>query len=365
MKEARFISRNKDKWKNMENGQQLDAEHLAANFIELSDDLAYARTFYPGSEVERYLNQLIAGYQTDINSRPVRKNKPIWYFWKQELPLLLASEYKTLLFAFFFCFLNLWWLLSNRILRYIRSRGYNFKRVVIVGAGTSGISLYNELQSDAGYGFRFLGFFDNDISFEKSVPQFRGNIGAVGEFCIDNQVDEIYCALPDKEKAEIIDLLYFSEQNGIRFFILPEISQYIPRRLHYQIMGNMPLLSICKEPLQRWTGRCVKRLFDFLLSLFITLSAPIWYLPIAFMVKLSSPGPILFRQKRTGYMGKEFNCLKFRTMRINVDADKLQATANDPRITRIGHFLRKTSLDELPQIFNILRGDMSLSLIHI
>ena len=79
MKEARFISRNKDKWKNMENGQQPDAEHLAANFIELSDDLAYARTFYPGSEVERYLNQLIAGYQTDINSRPVRKNKPIWY----------------------------------------------------------------------------------------------------------------------------------------------------------------------------------------------------------------------------------------------------------------------------------------------
>ena len=76
MKEARFISRNKDKWKNMENGQQPDAEHLAANFIELSDDLAYARTFYPGSEVERYLNQLIAGYQTDINSRPVRKNKP-------------------------------------------------------------------------------------------------------------------------------------------------------------------------------------------------------------------------------------------------------------------------------------------------
>lgn len=103
MKEARFISRNKDKWKNMENGQQLDAEHLAANFIELSDDLAYARTFYPGSEVERYLNQLIAGYQTDINSRPVRKNKPIWYFWKQELPLLLASEYKTLLFSFSYC----------------------------------------------------------------------------------------------------------------------------------------------------------------------------------------------------------------------------------------------------------------------
>ena len=271
----------------------------------------------------------------------------------------IDSTRLLLLFAFFFCILNLWWLLSNRILRYIRSRGYNFKRVVIVGAGPAGISLYNELQSDAGYGFRFLGFFDNDMSFEKFVPQFRGDIGAVGTFCLDNQVDEIYCALPDKENRKIIDLLYFSEQNGIRFFILPEISQYIPRRLHYQIMGNIPLLSICKEPLQRWTGRCAKRFFDFLLSLIITLLAPIWYLPIAFMVKLSSPGPVLFRQKRTGYMGKEFNCLKFRTMRINVDADKLQATANDPRITRIGHFLRKTSLDELPQIFNILKGDMS------
>ena len=102
MKEARFISRNKDKWKNMENGQQPDAEHLAANFIELSDDLAYARTFYPGSEVERYLNQLIAGYQTDINSRPVRKNKPIWYFWKQELPYCWPANTKPYFLPFSF-----------------------------------------------------------------------------------------------------------------------------------------------------------------------------------------------------------------------------------------------------------------------
>ena len=116
----------------------------------------------------------------------------------------IDSTRLLLLFAFFFCILNLWWLLSNRILRYIRSRGYNFKRVVIVGAGPAGISLYNELQSDAGYGFRFLGFFDNDMSFEKFVPQFRGDIGAVGTFCLDNQVDEIYCALPDKENITFL-----------------------------------------------------------------------------------------------------------------------------------------------------------------
>ena len=101
MKEARFISRNKDKWKNMENGQQPDAEHLAANFIELSDDLAYARTFYPGSEVERYLNQLIAGYQTDINSRPVRKNKPIWYFWETRIAFTVGQRIQNLTFCLF------------------------------------------------------------------------------------------------------------------------------------------------------------------------------------------------------------------------------------------------------------------------
>lgn len=271
----------------------------------------------------------------------------------------IGSMGLLILFSLFFCLLNLWWLVSNRVLRYIRSRGYNFKRVVIVGAGNSGMSLYKELQSDAGYGFRFMGFFDNDVRYEKSVPQFQGKIEDVAAFCIDRHIDEIYCALPDSQNAEIIDLLYFSEQNGIRFFILPEISQYIPRRLHYQIMGNTPLLSICREPLQRWSGRCLKRLFDLLLSSVIIILSPLWYLPIALLVKLSSPGPVLFKQKRTGYMGKEFYCLKFRTMRPNADSDKVQATADDPRITRIGHFLRRTSLDELPQIFNIFKGEMS------
>lgn len=107
MKEARFIARNKDKWKEMENWQRLDADKLAANFIELSDDLAYARTFYPGSEIEQYLNRLIGGYQTNINSRPPQKHS-LLAFWKRDFPLLLAREYRTLLFAFcFFLFSSL------------------------------------------------------------------------------------------------------------------------------------------------------------------------------------------------------------------------------------------------------------------
>lgn len=99
MKEARFVARNKDKWRRMEKRQSLEAEILAENFVELSDDLAYARTFYPGSETELYLNQLIGEYQIDINARPVQKRS--WFaFWKEDYPLLLAEEYRTLFFAF-------------------------------------------------------------------------------------------------------------------------------------------------------------------------------------------------------------------------------------------------------------------------
>lgn len=105
MKEARFIARNRDKWKEMENWQKFDSDRLAANFIELSDDLAYARTFYPGSEIERYLNHLMAGYHTNINSRPPQKSS-LLSFWTRDFPLLIARDYKTLLFAFCFFLLS-------------------------------------------------------------------------------------------------------------------------------------------------------------------------------------------------------------------------------------------------------------------
>lgn len=272
----------------------------------------------------------------------------------------LSSKFLLLLYAIFFFSLNIWWVISNRILKFIRRKGYNFKRVIIVGAGTAGLALYKELHSDAGYGYRFFGFFDNDDTHKEQVPQFCGGLDKVRNFVIDNRVDEIYCALPTAQNAEIMDLLYFSEQNAVRFFIIPEISRYIPRRLHYQMMGNVPLLSIRREPMRQWFGRCLKRGADLLVSFVALLLSPIWYLPLAVVVKLSSPGPVLFKQKRTGYMGREFDCYKFRTMRLNADSDNLQATSKDPRITRVGRFLRRTSLDELPQLFNVLKGDMSL-----
>lgn len=260
----------------------------------------------------------------------------------------------------FYFWLNFWWFFSRIILKVYRRLGYNFKRVIIVGAGKTGMKLYDEMQSDLGYGYKIMGFFDDNEQLAESLPKYIGKTNEVEQFALDNRIDEIYCALPGSQDAKIVRLLNFSERNTIRFYIVPEVSRYILRRLHYQMVGNMPTLSIRQEPLQNFICRLFKRLFDLVCSLFFLLLCPMIFIPIAIAVWASSPGPIFFSQMRTGLRGRDFWCYKFRTMRVNEDSDTVQATKDDPRKTRVGEFLRKTNLDELPQFFNVLKGDMSI-----
>lgn len=282
------------------------------------------------------------------------------------LSMFLQFEIKAKTLAIFFvglyATLNLWWIIVNRLLKFYRRKGYNFRRVVIVGAGKTGIMLYNELCSDMGYGYKFLGFFDdNPADVDKEIkPYLIGNTGDVEEFCKKNNVDEIFCALPGSQDNKIINLIQISERNTMRFYIVPEIRRYVLRRLNFQTLGAIPLFSVREEPLQNWGFRLVKRLMDIIISGIVLLLSPLWYIPIAIAVKRSSPGPVLFKQKRTGLMGKEFECLKFRTMKVNNECDTKQAERGDDRITPIGKFLRKTSLDEFPQFINIFKGEMSV-----
>ncbi len=253
-----------------------------------------------------------------------------------------------------------WWIGSRKLLKYYRRKGYNFKRVVIVGAGTTGIRLLDELRSDAGYGYKFMGFFDDDLSLRKSLPNFQGDCSAVEAYALEHKIDEIYCALPMSQSEKVTRLLKFSEAHIISFYMVPDVGRYIHRQLEYQSIGAVPVLSLRHEPLQNFYSRTLKRGFDLLFSTAFLICSPILFIPIAIAVKLSSPGPVFFKQKRTGFKGQEFNCYKFRTMRVNVDSDKVQASRNDPRKTRVGEFLRKTSLDELPQFINVFLGDMSI-----
>lgn len=265
-----------------------------------------------------------------------------------------------LFYGVFFVLLSLWWTVSRKLLKWYRSKGYNYKRIVVIGGGQSGagLRLIDELEKDQGYGYHIMGFFDSVDPGEN--PYYKGDIDKVTEFVTANNIDEIYCAIPENDRNELKDIINLAESNDIDFFYIPQLSKYISRRFEIEDYGTMPVLSIHAQPLNNPFNKAVKRLFDLIVSVLFLIISPILFIPIAIGIKLSSPGPVFFRQKRTGYRGKSFTCLKFRSMKVNDSSDTLQATENDPRNTKFGNFLRKTSLDELPQFINVFKGEMSI-----
>ena len=167
--------------------------------------------------------------------------------------------------------------------------------------------------------------------------------------------------LPGTNDEKIVRLLNFAEKHMIRFYIVPEFYRNLKKSLVMDVLESIPLMTVRREPLQAAYNRALKRAFDILFSTVILVTIfPILYIVVGIMIKLSSPGPILFKQKRTGLYGQDFRCYKFRTMKVNAQADSLQAVKDDPRKTKVGDFLRRTNLDEFPQFINVLRGEMSV-----
>lgn len=256
---------------------------------------------------------------------------------------------------------SLWRVLVRVMLKMYRRRGYNFKKVVIVGAGKNGMELYRVMKEDMAYGYNVLGFFDDNASLQSVLPNYLGRTDEVEAFVKAYDVDEIYCTLPGTSDKKIVRLLNLAEKQMIRFYIVPEFYRNLKKSLIMEVLESVPLLTIRREPLQTVYNRALKRSFDIVFSLAILLTAfPVMYIVIGLLIKKSSPGPILFKQRRTGLYGQEFKCYKFRTMRVNAEADSLQAVKDDPRKTKFGDFLRRTNLDEFPQFINVLCGDMSV-----
>ena len=270
----------------------------------------------------------------------------------------------TFLLVYYGCTIvvfSLWRVVVRLSLKLYRRKGYNFKKVVIVGAGKNGMELYQVMKDDLSYGFNVMGFFDDNESLRRVLPNYLGKTDEVEDYVERNDVDEIYCTLPGTNGGKIARLLNFSEKRMIRFYIVPELYHDVKKSMVMEVMESIPLLTIRREPLQSLYNRFLKRAFDIVFSLGVLLTIfPILYIVVGTLIKLSSPGPILFRQKRTGLYGHDFECYKFRTMRVNAEADTRQAVKDDPRKTRIGDFLRRTSLDEFPQFINVLLGDMSV-----
>jgi len=255
--------------------------------------------------------------------------------------------------------------LIRKTLRYLRKKGYNQKHMLIVGAGPVGIEFTHKIRTHRDFGYNVIGFLDDDESKQHGKVSGKPVLGSclVLPRLLENRaIDEVVIALPLNAYEKYGGIVDQCEKAGVRVRIIPDYSKYLPGNPVIEEFDGIPLLNIRSIPLDDPFNRFVKRLFDVVISslaLFLTSPALI---TIAIGIKLTSSGPVLFRQTRIGLNNRPFDILKFRSMRIADDnkAATTWTTADDPRKTLFGTFLRRTSLDELPQFYNVIRGHMSV-----
>ena len=200
---------------------------------------------------------------------------------------------------------------------------------------------------------RFLQFFESNLELE-SVKQIQA-------FCNEKEVDEIYCCIPSVENVRLKALIDFGLNSLILIKVISEFKTKEQRPILLEVDDQVPISNVSVIPLDIIKNQVVKRIFDIVFSLTVIVTVLSWLVPtIGIAIKLDSKGPVFFKQKRAGKFNNPFMCWKFRTMKVNDLADTKQATKDDDRITQLGKFLRRSSLDEMPQFINVLLGDMSI-----
>ena len=245
------------------------------------------------------------------------------------------------------------------LLKKYRSLGKNYRTTIVIGFDDTSKNIINIFKTKANLGYKYLGFFSNKTNKNKEC---LGNLEDVFKYATENQVDEIYCSLTSLSKDQIVGINKFAINKKIVLKLIPNSNDLYSKKQKTEYYDDgLLVLNVDKLPFEFAENFYIKRIFDIFFSLFVCVFLLSWLAPILWiLVKLESKGPLLFKQKREGINGKEFVCYKFRSMKINMLADKVHATKNDFRVTKIGAFLRKTSMDELPQFINVLLGDMSV-----
>jgi len=268
------------------------------------------------------------------------------------------------LMAMFLCIggiLIVWRFICRAAIRYLRSNGKNVHRVAFVGGGDNIWELFNEMRNPF-YGYQVIGYFNYEpLDDAPEGLKYLGSVSDVTAYLSTDGVHQLYCSLPSAMAADIRPLINFCEHHCIRFFSVPNVRNYLKRQMNLEMLGSVPVLYIREDPLSSTGNRLIKRAFDVIVSGLFMIPFCLIILPIvAIISKITQPGPIFFRQQRNGLNGDVFYCYKFRSMKVNVDADRKQTTEDDPRKTKFGNFLRKSSIDEMPQFINVLKGDMSI-----
>jgi putative colanic acid biosynthesis UDP-glucose lipid carrier transferase len=321
--------------------------------------LVFALTF-PGRN--RFRDNLL-GAAVDIASS-----------WVALLGILALFAYATQSFPFFENGVLLTWALLTPVLQWLatwlgrivvlhRAKTQRSRRTaIVVGASALGVKVARSLQAGV-HDIEFMGYFDDrtDSRIDSDAKsQVLGTLAQVGTFTSAHGVREVYITLPLGSQPRIVNLLEQLQGTTASIFFVPDVFGISIIQGRLKDMNGVPVVGICETPFTG-TNQLIKRTSDLILaSLIILLTSPL-LLAIAIGVKLSSPGPVIFRQRRNGLDGEEIVVWKFRTMTTQDDGPEVpQATRDDPRVTRFGAFLRATSLDEMPQFFNVLQGRMSI-----
>jgi len=249
-------------------------------------------------------------------------------------------------------------LLFDFLIRFVRSHGLNNMNILIIGYNEKAEELRNYMENNAWTGYQFTGYIHEG---DCPAPCLSNSYSTIEQMVTLNKIDEVFVnmkIIPEEVKQSILNL---ANQKKIRISLLLDFAVFPAFYHNYQRFDRFPVISIGKDNLSVSINYLTKRSFDILVSILVIVLFMSWAMPlISLFIILDSKGPVLFRQQRTGYKNKTFTCLKFRTMVNNPDSDSVQASEDDARITTSGKILRKSSLDETPQFFNVLAGQMSV-----
>jgi putative colanic acid biosysnthesis UDP-glucose lipid carrier transferase len=310
-----------------------------------------------------------------FGDRPLNAAVDIGTSWISLLVILALCGYATRSLGFFDERVLMWWAVltpvlqwlavfsGRKLLRRLASSPENRRSAVVVGAGALGVKVSRAFEARGDIGLSFLGYFDDradDRVDDDATGQRLGNLKQVAPYVRLHGVHEVYITLPLGSQPRIVELLEQVQGTTASIFFVPDVFGISIIQGRLQDMNGVPVVGLQETPFTG-TNRLVKRVSDLVLaSIILLLIAPV-LLAIFIGVKLSSPGPAIFRQRRNGLDGEEIIVYKFRSMRAQDNgAVVVQATKDDPRITPFGAFIRRTSLDELPQFVNVLQGRMSI-----
>jgi Undecaprenyl-phosphate glucose phosphotransferase len=338
--------------------ERMDAQQEMVIYI-LHANLSWVVTYFFFSKKNLYLRD---GYLNRLQRISKRTVIFILVLGISGFLLLPKSYSRTFLAEFalvFYTWEVIFYYFLYHYLKIQRSRGAHINTAVIVGYNETTQLLHRVITANYLLGYKFLGYL---CSTQNDNEQVIGCIEELESLIQEKKIQVVFATQGISDYGQKNkELLRICNRHGIRLRIVPENQRFFKKRYNMESVGSLVVLNPQETPLDDMGNRLFKRFFDIVFSLTIILAVFSWLFPvIAILIKLSSKGPVFFIQKRTGIDQRPFNCIKFRSMDVNQEADSKQATANDVRITKIGAFIRKYNIDELPQFFNVLVGQMSV-----